>query len=161
VPKAPTSTHEVQAVVEGVDLLPGDPDAADTRLKVKFCGEEYAIADEVAGFAVWKFARATVDGDTDGLQLLAAKHTLLQECIAPDEWARFQRHALAKKADGDDLMAVINQVMAALAARPTRRPSGSSTGPPPTPPNSKDSSSTGDTPYPGTGSGGTPPGRWM
>lgn len=133
----PQSTHEVQAAVEGADL---PAVGLDGRPTVTFCGEPFAIADEVADFAWWKFARASADNDSDaGLHLLAAKHTLLQECLAPDEWARFERHALAKKADGDDLMGVINQVMEMLAARPTQRPSDSSTGPQPTPENSKDS----------------------
>lgn len=152
---SPQSTHEVQAAVEGADLASV---GLDGRQTVTFCGEPFAIADEVADFALWKYARV-LDDDVDGVQRLAAQHVLLQECIAPDEWARFERHALAKKADGAELVGVVNQVMEMLAARPTRRPNDSSTGPQPTPPNSKGSSSTGDIPSPGGGSAGTPPGR--
>jgi hypothetical protein len=146
VPKAPSSTHGVQAAAEGADLLPA---AVDGRQTVTFCGEQYAIADDVADFAVWKYARVMDDG-ASGIQRLAAQHTLLQECIAPDEWSRFSRYALAKKASGADLMGVCEQVLEMLAARPTQRPNDSSTGPLPTSENSKESSLDEDTRYPGT-----------
>src|SRR5260370_25594059 len=42
------------------------------------------------------------------------------------DWERFERHAIDSRAEGEDLMGVVETVMEAITARPTSPPSGSS-----------------------------------
>jgi hypothetical protein len=107
---------------------------------VEFCGERFRMAERVGLMPMMRFAKVAKAGvDSDDLDGLAAMYDLLEQCIADDEWARFQAHADKTRADGDELMRVVKDVFEVLSARPTRRPSGSSDGPQTTEP-----SSTGD-----------------
>jgi hypothetical protein len=65
---------------------------------------------------------------------------LLEQCIAEENWERFQLHAMKTRAKGDDLMGVVGKVIEAISNRPTERPSDSSVGPGSTPPKSEDAS---------------------
>jgi hypothetical protein len=56
------------------------------------------------------------------------------------EWDRFQDYATEMKADDEDLMEFVGQVIEVLSARPKRRRGSSSAGPDTTLPNSKESS---------------------
>jgi hypothetical protein len=47
----------------------------------------------------------------------------------PGDWQRFEEHAMATKAEADDLFDVITATMEVLAGRPTKQSSGSSRGP--------------------------------
>jgi hypothetical protein len=44
----------------------------------------------------------------------------------PGDWDRFEQHAIDVQADGDDLLEFVGQALAQIAARPTKRRSGSS-----------------------------------
>jgi hypothetical protein len=108
---------------------------------IEFCGERFRMAERVGLMPMMRFAKVAKAGvDSDDLDGLAAMYDLLEQCIADDEWARFQAHADRTRADGDELMSVVKRVFEVLSERPTRRPSDSSGGPLTTEPSSTDGS---------------------
>lgn len=115
---------------------------ADTRSKVTFNGAEFAVATKIGLMPLMRFAKIAKSGvdsaDQDGL---AAMYDLLQQCIADEDWNAFEAHADKTRADDEELMQVIKDVMQILTERPTSRPSDSSAGPPPTAPTSAEDSS--------------------
>ena len=106
---------EAQAIVEGV---PSDR-------KVEFMGATYRLSDKVGILPLLKFQRFAGVNDA---RAMAAMYSILQDTIHPDEWQRFEDDAIAKKADGEDLLRVVDAMVEILTARPTTPPSGSSPG---------------------------------
>lgn len=97
---------------------------------VEFAGEKFGMAEKIGAMPLMRFAKvAKAGGDSNNLDGLAAMYDLLEQVIDPAEWARFQEHADKVRADGDQLMTVVGEVFAAIADRPTGRPSASSGGP--------------------------------
>lgn len=97
---------------------------------VEFGGESFACSDSIALMALMRFAHVASAGtDSNDLAGLAAMYDLLEQVIAADDWDRFQQAALRTKARGDELMAVVGEVIRVLSDRPTGRPSDSSGGP--------------------------------
>src|SRR5215472_5787333 len=88
-------------------------------------GETYRLADRVGLVPLLKFQRYA---EAEDPRAMAAMYSILQDTIHPDEWQRFEDDAIAKKADGDDLLKVIDAMVEILTARPTGQPSGSSAG---------------------------------
>lgn len=118
------------------------PEAAPERETVTFMGEEFAIADKIGLMPLMRFAKAAQSGlDSADMEGLAAMYDLLEQCIADDEWKRFDNHATKTRANDEELMQVIKDVTAQLSARPTSRPSASSGGPQQTAPTSEEDSS--------------------
>lgn len=117
------------------------PPAPHVSESVIFAGEPFTVADRIGLMPLMRFAKVAQSGvDSDDMAGLAAMYDLLEQCIAPEEWARFQKSADDSRADGEQLMAVVTEVMQRIADRPTSRPSDSSAGPPPTSPKSTDGS---------------------
>jgi len=128
---------DIQAAVEGVPV--GN--------RIEFMGEHYRIADKVGLMPLMRFAYAARKGtDADDMEGLAAIYDMLRDCLDPADWIRFQDDATAKKADGDQLVAVVSQTIEVLTARPTEPPSDSSPGRSSTSTRSTGSSSSLDTP---------------
>jgi hypothetical protein len=101
-------SDELQTPVEGVVLSE----------KVTFLGEVYRIADKVGLMPMMKFAHASsTQLDTGDMEGLAAIYAMLQDCIHPDDWARFERDAITKKAEADDLLPVVQQTVETLTSR--------------------------------------------
>lgn len=111
----PDDIAEAQALVEGV---PSDR-------KVEFMGASYRLADKVGILPLLKFQRYAEANDA---RAMAAMYSILQDTIHPDEWQRFEDDAISKKADGDDLLRVVDAMVEILTARPTSPPGGSSPG---------------------------------
>ena len=98
--------------------------------EVEFAGEKFSMAEKIGAMPLMRFAKvAKAGGDSNNLDGLAAMYDLLEQVIDPSEWARFEEHADKVRADGDQLMQVVGEVFAAIAERPTGRPSASSGGP--------------------------------
>ena len=115
------------------------------RAQVEFAGEQFACADSIALMALMRFAHVASTGtDSNDLAGLAAMYELLEQCIAAEDWERFQQVAMRTKAKGDELMGVVGKVIQALSARPTERPSDSSDGPTSIEPSSEDVSSSAE-----------------
>jgi hypothetical protein len=110
--------------------------------EVVFFGESFTIAERIGLMPLMRFAKVAQSGvDSNELAGLAAMYDLLEQCIAEQDWQRFQDTADSNRADGDELMAVVSEVMEKLTERPTKRPSDSSAGPQPTAPSSTAASS--------------------
>lgn len=109
---------------------------------IEFEGESFHIAERVAAMSLMRFAKVAQSGaTTTSMAGLAAQHDLIEQCIHPDDWPRFQAHAEKVRANGDQLLTVVQDVLKALAERPTGRPSDSSDGPRTIEPSSTDDSS--------------------
>jgi hypothetical protein len=88
-------------------------------------------------------ARAAADRQWGEVELMAnaGLYTYLRDVITnPGDWERFEAAAAEFGADEEELMTVAQKIMAAVAARPTRRSSGSPAGPSSTGPGSTDDS---------------------
>ncbi len=108
---------------------------------VEFAGERFATADKIGLMPLMRFAKVAKAGaDAQDMDGLAALYDLLQQCIDPADWVRFEAAADRTHAEGDELMAVIGKVFEALSERPTRQPSDSSAGQQTTPQSSGDGS---------------------
>lgn len=97
---------------------------------VAFLGEEFRLADQVSTLALMRFAKVASTGvSADDMEGLAALYDVLEQCIDPEQWSAFQKHADRKRAQSDELLAVVQEALPRIAARPTGRPSDSSDGP--------------------------------
>lgn len=118
----------VEVVPEITDLPAPEP-VVDVR-RVTFNGADFAIASKIGLMPLMRFAKIAKSGvDSADEEGLAAMYDLLKQCVADEEWNRFEAHADATRADDEELMQVIKDVMAVLSERPTSRPSDSSAGP--------------------------------
>ena len=120
--------RELQALSEGVVVDPA---------RLEFLGESFRLAESVGLMPLMKFAHHANNGlDSDDMAGLAAMYALIRDTVHADDWDRFERLAIDKRADGDELMEFVGRAIEAISARPTRRRSVSSDGAPPTSPNS-------------------------
>lgn len=140
--RAAITAHQVQAEVEGVEIV------GDGR-KVALKGAEFRMSDKIGLMPLLRFAHASAKGvDSNDMQGLAAMYEVIRDCIDDAEWDRFQQHAIDTKAESEELLQVVSDVIEVLSARPTGSPSGSSNGRRPISQNSKGSSPKTDTPLP-------------
>lgn len=106
-------------------------DELQVTQSVEFLGERFRIADKVSSLALMRFAKVASTGvDADDMEGLAALYDVLEQCIDPGQWSAFQKHADRQRAQSDDLLELVKEVLPRIAARPTGRPSDSSDGPP-------------------------------
>lgn len=97
---------------------------------VTFLGQEFTLAEKVSNLALMRFAKVASRGvDADDMEGLAALYDVLHQCIDPAEWRAFEAHADDVRAQGDDLLELLQEVLPRIADRPTGRPSDSSGGP--------------------------------
>lgn len=113
--------------------------------KIEFMGGHFGLADKIGLMPLLQFANAAKRGiDSTDMDGMAALYAVIRDCFdqrrpqkevdgalvddGPSEWDRFERHAIEQKADGDDLMPVVQKCIEAISARPTRPPGDSSAG---------------------------------
>ena len=119
---------------------------------VEFCGEQFRIGERVGMMPLMRYARMAkrahelersgqAASGEDELEAMDATLTLLEQCVHPDDWSRFERVTTAAGTGMDGYLEFAGQVMAAIAARPTGRSSDSSDGPRTIEPSSTDDSS--------------------
>jgi hypothetical protein len=112
------------------ESMPDGSDVDGSPRTIEFLGKTFPLAGRIGLMPVMRFAKAAKSGlDSLDMEALAVLFDLLEQCIAPEEWVRFQDHADEQRADGDDLLKVVTDTFEVLSARPTRRPSNSSDGP--------------------------------
>lgn len=103
---------------------------ADEPLFVEFMGEQFAMSDRIGVMPLMRFAKTAAAGtQSNDMAGLVALYDLLEQCIDPADWPRFEQHAMTSRADSADLMQVTTTVFRVLSGRPTKRPSDSSDGP--------------------------------
>lgn len=95
-----------------------------------FEGQSFTLASKVGLMPLMKFAHIARQGvDANDMEGLVAIYDMLRNVIADEDWERFESHATTVRADGDDLMGLVQQAIQAISERPTERPSDSSDGP--------------------------------
>lgn len=152
--------HEQQASAEGVVVEDFDT--------IEFFGEKFRLADRVGMMPLLAFGNAAKSGlDSDDFEGMAAMYRLIRSVIHrpplidehgqrrvdengkalrdESEWNRFQALAEDELAEGEDIMAFVNQAMEVMSARPRSRPGISSATSPTTSERSKAASSWPDT----------------
>lgn len=98
--------------------------------EISFGGEQFTLADKIGLMPLMRFAKTAQGGaDSNDMAGLAAMYDLLEQCIAPADWRRFEAAADKTRASGDELMGLVKDAIEAISARPTGRPSDSSDGP--------------------------------
>ena len=107
---------------------------------VEFCGEVFQVGERVGVMQLMRYARvvkrvqerqrsgAKTTG-VDEMEALDATLSLLEQCVHPDDWDRFERVTTEQGVDSEGYMTFAGQVMSLLAGRPTGRSSDSSGGP--------------------------------
>jgi hypothetical protein len=132
------TTHEVQAAVEGAELL-------DVTNSI-----EFRLAESIGLMPLLKFAHAAKQGlNSDDMEGLSAMYLLIRSCLdrtrpdpeTPSQWELFEEHAIETNADGDDLSSLINRAVQVISSRPPKRRGDSSPSSSPTSESSKASSS--------------------
>lgn len=132
-PKAAITSHELQAKVEGVPVVPDD--------KVELKGKLFRRADKIGMMPLLRFAHVSAKGiDSSDMEGLAAIYDMVKDAIDAEDWAEFQQHATDTKAEADDLLGIVKQVIEGLAQGRTGSQSDSSPGRPTTSEKSKASS---------------------
>lgn len=130
------NTHTVQAQVEGA-TVDGD-DVVGGGQRIDFMGESFRMAQSIGLMPLIRFAHSAKKGmSSDDMEGLAAMYAMIRDCIDPADFPRFEEHATVMKAEADELFELVGNVIEVLAARPTKRPGGSSAGPETTSENSK------------------------
>jgi hypothetical protein len=117
---AEDTAHQLQAMSEGVVLSD----------RVECMGGHYRIADKVGLMPLMKFSYMSKRVDESDIEAMAAIYEMLKDCIHADDWPRFVNDMIEKKAEADDMLPVVSQTFELMTARPTRRPTDSSSGPP-------------------------------
>ena len=119
---------------------------------VEFLGEQFRVGERVGLMPMMRYARvakrqmerqksgAKSDG-MDEVESLDATLSLLEQCVHPDDWDRFEKHTTQQGAGQEEYMEFAGRVMALLADRPTGRPSDASGGPQTIEPSSTEGSS--------------------
>jgi hypothetical protein len=136
------TTQDVQAASEGV-ITQDD--------RIEFLGAHFRLADNIGMMPLLAFANAQKEGlDSEDMEGMAAMYSLIRDTIdqtreqatdaddkpafdsvgepiwaGPSDWQRFEKHCIAEKADGEELMDFIGKAMGKIAARP-RKPRGTS-----------------------------------
>lgn len=101
---------------------------------VEMWGETFALREKVPEWAMFKFAKAAVQGqDGDTLQGMASMLALVEKCLTVEDWPRFDRLADENDASSEEALKVIMSAFEQVAERPTGRSSDSSDGPSVTP----------------------------
>ena len=93
---------------------------------ITFMGEKYRIADKIGVMPLLMFAAAAESGlslsDQKGL---AAMYRMLEDCIHPDDWGRFQTDITFKKVDDlDKLMKLTNDAVEMMQAKAAKNGNG-------------------------------------
>jgi hypothetical protein len=125
-------------------IEPDVDDGPELVATFEFRGKRFPVREQgVSLLALMKFATIAKRGRTsDDMEGLAALYALLQSCVAPSAWDEFEEHANETGADGEALMLVVRDAIAAASpARPTLPPSGSPDGRSTTAPSSAGASS--------------------
>lgn len=118
-----------------------------TTETVEFLGKDFHIAEDFALMALMEFGKLAESGDVDDdpMAQLAVIYDFLEQAVHPQDWKAFKRHAIATKADEEQLLEFTGKALALIDARPTRRSSDSSDGPRAIEPSSPVASSSPDT----------------
>lgn len=140
-----------QQAAEGGEPAVISGEVVDDGKSVEFLGRKFRIAEKIGLMPLLKFSMFS-DMTTADPKAMAAMYAMIRDCIHPGtpacgkcerckaddetackdydpgDFSEFERHAIEKRADADELLDVITRVMELLSGRPTEPPSPSSGG---------------------------------
>lgn len=117
------------------------PDELEVFGTVERWGESFRVVHP-GDRALQRFAALAAGGaDTDTMQGLAATDRFISQCLHPDDLQAFDAACDRVRANGDEFLAVIQDIFRTLMGRPTGQSSDSSDGLPTTNENSAGGSS--------------------
>ncbi|MGI5171870.1 hypothetical protein ACQEU3_46765 [Spirillospora sp. CA-253888] len=129
VPETGTTTDPAAQAERDAAKMQGISEGVDTEGTIEVLGDRYRVGDKVGLMPMMQFAAAAKAGlDSSDMDGMAAMYQMLQDCIHEEDWPRFERDMVAKKADEQDFMYCVQRAMAIISARPTRQRSDSSSG---------------------------------
>jgi hypothetical protein len=119
------------------DFTPA-PAAGDTSEPLSFgwYGTQVRVHPEYGELTFLDFVEEVGDLSEDDPRALASAKSLMRQVVHPDDFDGFWRLARIHVKSQGQLAELNNQILAALAERPTGRPGDSSPGPTPTTPSS-------------------------
>lgn len=121
-----------------------------------FHGDTFTLRDRIGLMTLMRYAAVAKKGvKVDALEGLVAMYELLEDCLTPDDWTRFETLCRRESVGEDELLSVVKRCVQIVASRPTGRPSASPGGPETTTTSSRDDSSS---PEPGPLDGMVPVG---
>jgi hypothetical protein len=153
-PVKKTTTQQIQADAEGV-ASEGEVVGEGAKVELTVVADNgtkttvgtYRMADRIGLMPLLRFANASKRGiDSSDMEGMAALYDMIRDCIDVAEWPRFQQDATDAKAEDEDLLRVVSEVIEVLTARKAAQRSGSSRGSRKTSEKSKALSSSPDTP---------------
>lgn len=133
---------------EGAEITEG---AVIDNGKIELLGKQFRVAEKIGLMPLLKFASAS-EMSTEDPRAMSAVYAMLKDCIyegSPGcgeceqckagnetacksydkgDWGAFEQHAIETKADADELLGTISQVLEVISGRPTAPPAGSSPG---------------------------------
>lgn len=96
---------------------------------VAFGGQDFEVT-EPGTMSLLRLAKLSKrKADTEDIDSVVALYDVIRQSVSDEDWERFEELATETRADGEALLAFVNEAMVALADRPTSRPSDSSAGP--------------------------------
>lgn len=104
-----------------------DPNAEP--LTFDFEGESFTVAPQIGLAPLADFAHAATSGlDTSDMEGLAAIRTMLRQVVIDEDSDRLWAAVTRSRAEGDDLMPIVQAVMEAQTGKDSPQPSASSVG---------------------------------
>jgi hypothetical protein len=95
--------------------------------KIEFLGEVFQLPEKVAFWAFVIFGKAAKSGlSTDDDAGLAAMYDMVHGSLREEDGERFDKLALEKRPDAEEIFDFIKEIMERVSSRPTGPPSGSS-----------------------------------
>lgn len=142
------AVHAQAARADGAPMIT-EGEVIEDHDMVELKGKKFRVAEKIGLMPLLKYASAA-DMSTDDPRALAAVYMMLKDCIYEGskacgecdqckagrdvmcksfdagDWRAFEDHAVESKADAEELLPVISQVMEIVSGRPTRQRDGSS-----------------------------------
>jgi len=146
--------HARAAKAEGAPMIT-EGAVIENHDTIELLGKKFRIAEKIGLMPLLKYASAA-DMSSDDPRALGAVYMMLRDCIYAGskacgncehckagreamcksfdtgDWQAFENHAIETKADAEELLPVISQVMEIVSGRPTKPRDGSSVTPPTT-----------------------------
>lgn len=113
------------------DFVPAAREAREEIDTIGFCGQLLQVEKEVDGYLTLEFS-AALESDGDDLSSLAVVDKLFRSCLVKASYDTFRSLCREKALTLEEISEFALILLGAVSARPTKRPSGSTSGPSPT-----------------------------
>lgn len=118
--KESTLQDAVGATEKDVAKLQAEVEGVKYAESLEYDGQNYKLAEVMGHVPLMKFAHYAEAGvDSQDLGALASFYEVLQDCIAEEDWVKFERALVKNKATVEDLMPLMEKAIETITARPT------------------------------------------